>query len=499
MLIDWILVWKVVEMIDNRTRKNLVVAFGIMLAFIISLTSAGGYLLASGIQRVEDVVAQNIRKSQLISDMRIAARLRSLTLSQMLLIDDPFDRDEEFIRFNALGTDFILAQNALKTAMLSKKEHDIFEASKPLSIKIGQAQKRIIQHIENENFAEGIVLQVKGSIPLQKETDKLFLRMQTLQREGTSLEVNSAVEEFRVSLYILLGTSLFILMVMAIIGRFVVRYTTQSEQRIFREKERTENALKIRQSELERLVRRRTVELTEAKEYAEHASETKTNFLSRMSHELRTPLNAILGFSQLTLLDTEKTLTESQVKNVAEIEDAGNYLLELINELLDLATIESGRLELAAEPLLLFDVVKESITMILPLAKQRNIAVINEITEKAPTVFVDKLRLKQVLINILANAIKYNYENGSVYINAQIGMEGIVRLTIKDTGIGISDENKNKVFNDFERLSSHAGIEGNGIGLSVTRHLVELMGGEIGVDNKIDTGCIFWVEFPIKK
>jgi len=485
-------------MIDDRTRTTVIFAFGIMLAFIILLTSVGGYLLVSGIQRVEDVVTQNIRKSELISDMRIAARLRSLTLSQMLLIDDPFDRDEEFVRFNAFGTDFILAQNSLKTTMLSEKELDIFETSKPLSIKIGQAQRKIIEHIADEKFEEGKALQIRGSIPLQKETDKLFLQMQTLQRKGTAIEVNSAVGEFRVSLYILLSTSLFILVVMVFIGRFIVRYTTQSEQRILKQKERTENALKIKQSELEKLVRRRTVELTAAKERAEHASETKTNFLSRMSHELRTPLNAILGFSQLALIDVEKTLTESQVKNMTEIEDAGNYLLELINELLDLAKIESGRLELTSELLPLFDVVNESITMVQPLAQQRDISIVNEVVETAPTIAVDKLRLKQALVNILANAIKYNYENGSVYIGTHIVKDGIVRITIKDTGIGISDENKKKVFNDFERLSSHAGIEGNGIGLSVTHHLVKLMGGEIGVDNTVDAGCTFWLEFPIK-
>ena len=591
-------------MIDNRTRATLIIAFSIMLVFILALTSAGGYLLVSGIQRVEEVVTQNIRKSELISDMRIAGRLRSLTLSQMLLIDDPFDREEEYDRFNEFGTEFILARNALVKIALSKKEKDIFKASSPLSIKIGRIQKEIIAYIDDQNFIKGKTLQVKGSIPLQRQTDILFKQLQNLQRTGTAVAVKESLEEFRGSLYLLLGMSLFILLAIAIIGRFVVIYTGNSERRLFKQKEqaetvlhaitdgviscdvagkvisineaaenltglmrssvqgfslqsvlaledvdwsewdgsltqaiclnrnkaripvevslhdvrdtngdidsrvavikditertRAERALKIRQSELEKLVRRRTVQLTSAKEQAERASQTKTDFLSRMSHELRTPLNAILGFSQLLQLDYEKKLTQHQAKNLFEIETAGNHLLELINELLDLAKIESGKVEINHEPLALFDLINECVKMVLPLAQERDITVVNSVDDSLPNVLADRLRLKQALLNILANAIKYNYEDGSVYIDAEVTDSDFVKITIKDTGIGISDENKKRVFNDFERISSHAGIEGSGIGLSVTRHLVELMSGKIGVDNSVDDGCAFWIELPIK-
>jgi len=599
-----LLEWKVVKMIDHRTRTALIIAFSIMLVFILALTSAGGYLLVSGIQRVEEVVTQNTYKNNLISDMRIAARFRSLTLSQMLLINDPFDRDEEYNRFNAFGTDFVVARNALTPSILSKEELDIFNKALPLSNGIGRAQQKIIEYIEEDKITEGIALQVTSSIALQKQTDELFNQLQTLHRDATELAVKSAVEEFRVSLYLLLGMSLFILLAIAIIGRFVVIYTGNSERRLFKQKEqaetvlhaitdgviscdtdgkvisindaaenltglmrssvqgfslqsvlaledldwlawdgsltqaiclnrnkvripvevslhdvgdtngnidsrvavikditertRAERALKIRQSELEKLVRRRTVELTSAKEHAERASQTKTDFLSRMSHELRTPLNAILGFSQLLQLDYEKKLTQHQAKNLFEIETAGNHLLELINELLDLAKIESGKVEINDESVLLFELINESVKMVFPLAQQRGITVVNSVSDSLPNVLADRLRLKQALLNILANAVKYNYDNGSVYIDAEITGSEFMKLTIRDTGIGISDENKKRVFNDFERLSSHAGIEGSGIGLSVTRHLIELMGGKIGVDNSVDDGCTFWIELPIK-
>jgi len=474
-------------MIDSKTRSPLILAFAVVLIFVVSLSSTGAYLLLSGIKKVEEVVTENTRKGDLISDMRIAARFRALTLSQMLLMDDPFDRDSEFDRFNAFGTNFVVARNALAQSALSEKEKNIFEEAALIANEIGLAQIQIIEHIQAEAFEEGITLQVKRSIPLQKQADKILNQLQRVQRDGTAAAVKSTVEELRGSLYALLTMALFIFVAIVIIGRYVVNHTMSSEQ-----------AVKIRQSELEKLVQQRTSELTTAKELAEQANQTKTQFLSRMSHELRTPLNAILGFSQLLQLNMEKTLTPSQAKNMSEIETAGSHLLELINELLDLAKIEAGMVELNTESIPLFDAVNESVTMVLPLAEERGITVVNSVENSAPVVLADKLRLKQVLLNILSNAVKYNFENGSVYIDTHVVDSGLVKVTIKDTGIGISDENKKRVFHDFERLSSHAGIEGSGIGLSVTRHLVDIMGGNIGVDNTVNDGCTFWIELPIK-
>ena len=475
-------------MIDSKTGTPLIIAFAVVLVFVLSLSATGAYLLLSGIQKVEEVVTENTRKGDLLSDMRVAARFRALTLSQMLLMDDPFDRDEEYDRFNAFGTNFVVARNALlDESTLSKEERRLFDEATISSNEIGITQIQIIEHIHAEEFSKGIALQVNRSIPLQKQTDKIFNQLQGVQRTGTTRAVKAAVEELQGSLYVLLTMALFIFIATVIIGRFVIIRTISSEQ-----------AIKIRQSELEELVRQRTVELTSAKEQAERANKTKTDFLSRMSHELRTPLNAILGFSQFLQLDVEKTLTSSQFQNMTEIETAGNHLLELINELLDLAKIESGIIELNTELMPFFDVIDESVKMVLPLADKRGITVVNSVSKSAPVILADKLRLKQVLLNILSNAVKYNYEDGSVYVDIHMIDPDVVRLTIKDTGIGISDENKARVFNDFERLSSHAGIEGSGIGLSVTRHLIELMGGKVGVDNTVDDGCTFWIELPVK-
>lgn len=301
---------------DSKTRTPLIIAFTVVLVFIVSLTVAGAYLLLSGIQTVEEVVTENMRKSDLISDMRVAARFRALTLSQMLLMDDPFEREEEYNHFNVFGTEYIVARNALNQIVKNEEEKFLLEEANTLAIKIGKIQIKIVDYIQEEQFSKAIALQVKASIPSQRETDYLFDRIQSLQRDRTANAVSASVDGFRGSLYALLSMAMFIFIAIVIIARFVVRRTISTEQ-----------AVQLRQQELEQMVNKRTSELVLAKEQAERASQTKTDFLSRMSHELRTPLNAILGFSQILQFDRDKTLTREQLNNAAEIQTAGTHLL----------------------------------------------------------------------------------------------------------------------------------------------------------------------------
>ena len=472
-------------MTTSRTHTPLIIAFAVVLLFIVSLTAVGAYLLLSGIRKVENVVAENTRKGDLITDMRVAARLRALSLSQMLLMDDPFDQDEEFNRFNAFGTEFIVARNRLKETNLNEEEQGIFRQEIDLASQIGLIQQQIIEAIYAENIQLGKRLQIEKSIPLQRKTDNLLAQLQNLQRTSIKKAVTSSAEELRGSLYILFAMAIFIVLAILMIAGAVVRRILNEEQNI-----------RIRQIELEVMVQERTAELLLAKEQAEQASRTKTDFLSQMSHELRTPLNAILGFSQIIQLDRDKTLTEEVRSHAIEIETAGTHLLELINDLLDLSKIESGNIELKLEAVSLYEVVTETINMLEPLARQRHIRLVNALTRDSAGVVADKLRLKQVILNVLANAIKYNTENGTVYINLDTGHAGHVRLSVKDTGQGISEQDKERVFHNFERLSANTAIEGTGIGLSVSRQLIQLMHGRIGIESVNEGGCIFWIELP---
>ena len=235
-------------------------------------------------------------------------------------------------------------------------------------------------------------------------------------------------------------------------------------------------------------------ELNEAMAAAEKANRAKTDFLSSMSHELRTPLNAILGFAQVMESGTPPP-TPLQKRNLDQILKAGWYLLELINEILDLALIESGTLTLSREPVSLADVMLECRTMIEPQAQKRGIAMTFPQFDIPCFISADLTRIKQVLINLLFNAIKYNKPGGTVAVEVTLGLPDSIRISVRDTGAGLAPEQLAQLFQPFNRLGKETGAEeGTGIGLVVTKRLVELMGGTIGADSAIGVGSVFWVE-----
>ena len=247
--------------------------------------------------------------------------------------------------------------------------------------------------------------------------------------------------------------------------------------------------------------------LVSAKNEAENANRSKSQFLSSMSHELRTPMNAIMGFGQLLMMETDDPLNETQQENVNEIVKAGKHLLELINEVLDLAKIEAGRIDLSIDTVVLGEVIAESLQLITPLAQKRGIEIIlkqNDINitldalmEQKNAVRADHTRLRQVLLNLLSNAVKYNNENGKLVISCNHADNQQIRISISDTGAGLTTEQQSHLFKAFNRLGAEqTEIEGAGIGLVITKNIIELMGGSIGMNSQPGVGSIFWVELP---
>lgn len=256
------------------------------------------------------------------------------------------------------------------------------------------------------------------------------------------------------------------------------------------EKEREE--VRLLNEVLENKVEQRTQELLQAKNSAEAANRVKSEFLASMSHELRTPLNAVIGFAQLLEMDD---LNEDQADSLHHILQGANYLLTMVNDVLDFAKIEAHELTLDIESLNLRKAIHQCCDTIDILAEKRHIALTFE-CDDAIMIDADSHKLRQVILNLLSNAVKYNHERGSIHVQCLRLANGTVRISVSDTGVGVPESLRGRLFVPFERLShENSNIQGTGLGLAITLHLVQAMGGAIGYESKDDEGSIFWVEF----
>jgi len=239
--------------------------------------------------------------------------------------------------------------------------------------------------------------------------------------------------------------------------------------------------------------------LLKAKEDADKANRAKSEFLSSMSHELRTPLNAILGFGQMLDFNPKEPLSDSQKRCVDQIVKGGDHLLVLINDILDLAKIEAGKVELSIEDIDPNKALEECLTLTMRMATERGLKIIFPEAELYSYVLkVDYTRFKQVLLNLMSNAIKYNCDGGKITVTYKPTTENMLRISISDTGKGIPLNRQDELFKAFSRLDAESsGIEGTGIGLVVCKDLVELMGGSIGCESELGKGSTFWLELPL--
>lgn len=242
----------------------------------------------------------------------------------------------------------------------------------------------------------------------------------------------------------------------------------------------------------------REEDLRRARALAEAASAAKSEFLSSMSHELRTPLNAILGFAQLLYRDKKTPLNDRHKERIEYVLKGGEHLLRLIDEVLDLSRIEAGRVTISCEPVEVAEVLAEVYTTLEAMASRAEVTLLVDIpAANTPMVVADRTRFKQILMNFGSNSIKYNRKGGKATFKTTFGA-GFVRITIEDTGIGIPEEKKTKLFEPFQRAGQETGpIEGTGIGLTITRRLAELMNGRVGFESVEGIGSKFWVELPI--
>ncbi len=238
-------------------------------------------------------------------------------------------------------------------------------------------------------------------------------------------------------------------------------------------------------------------ELRAARTEAEAASAAKSEFLASMSHELRTPLNAILGFAELLQRDRKEPLSQRQLDRLQHVQTGGAHLLKLIDDILDLARIESGRLEISAEPMSIEDVVRHVVSTLEPLAAGHGITIRHVSNDDAPVVVADRTRLSQILMNFGSNAIKYGRKGGHATLSVRRAEPSAVRIAVSDDGVGIPADKQAKVFEPFQRAGQETGpIQGTGIGLAISKRLAGMMGGRVGFESEPGAGSEFWIELP---
>ena len=312
----------------------------------------------------------------------------------------------------------------------------------------------------------------KASRGIEDSYDMTFIR-----KDGSRLPVSMSVSALRDA------------------GQNIIGYLLMGTDNTARKQAEREQALldqRLREQQL--ALQDTNVELEAARALAEKANLAKSEFLSAMSHELRTPLNAVLGFAQL-LASEKPPPTVTQQRSLDQILKGGWYLLQLINEILDLAMIESGKVTMSQESMGLAEVLKDCQTLIAPQAEKRGIRLLFSVMSEPFFVHADRTRVKQVMINLLSNAIKYNRRGGMVIVECARAEGARVRVSVTDTGAGLNAEQVEQLFQPFNRLGQEEGAEeGTGIGLVVTRQLTELMGGAIGVFSEVGVGTTFWIE-----
>ncbi len=424
-----------------------------------------GYRNAQIVQKhTAEAINNHQSKKHLLTTMYNASQERSVILLKMHIEKDIFELDEMKMQMGEQARIFLQARQKLFTISLRKKEIEILEKQKASAMKNAPLQDYVAQLFLERKNDEATKLLIRQAIPGQHTTRDLISQAIEEYDKDSAQIIENIRQNFednnRISL--LLGALLVFTSIIIII--VIMTRLSQQEEKVIKD------ALK----------------------QARQANQAKSEFLSRMSHELRTPLHAIIAFSDLILY--EKNLEPKLEQHIQHINTAGGHLLALIDDVLDLAKIESGRLTVLVKPIKLQTVLEECYSLIKPIALNAGISLSFD-THVDYIVNADHTSLKQALLNLLSNAVKYNRQYGSITVSYEVKNNKNLRINVTDTGKGLSTKQQKQLFKPFERINADfSKVKGTGIGLTITQQLINKMGGTVGAESTEGKGSNFWIE-----
>ena len=474
----------------NNNKLNTALSFGAMFSIVALVTIAALVWGVGSIQAdLEEVVKSHMVKMRLAVHMRDAARARTACLANMLLFKDPFDQDAEFIKFNHYGAEFANARISLTQDNLSPEEQAILDRQGKFTNEAVPTQNKIVDLIYAGDMQNAQSLLIEKAIPLQTSVMEQLIELYTYQERASQQAIAQTEQRFltiRLWIFIFASAAGFLgILVAGLIWR--------------------RNKLAIRERETHLLEMEKTyIKQALAKEQAEQANATKSLFLANMSHELRTPLNAIIGYSEL--LKEELTTISSPAEPISDCEKirgSGMHLLSLINELLDLAKIEAGKMEIVNEEFRLQELMETITATITPLAEKNGNRFSLTCETQIEFMTSDSIRIKQILMNLLGNACKFTRGGGvSLRITTtEVDEKTWFCFQVSDNGIGIAQEKMRGIFEAFEQADSSITQKygGTGLGLAISKRFCQLLGGTISLQSNVGQGSTFTVLLPDAK
>ena len=449
----------------NHTKPVIIIGFGIILTLLATLSAIWLVNIKANSQRLTALVDTQ-KVSELIFIMRDAAHKRALALYRLAILEDPFEKDSEYIHFHEQAENFIKARDELIANGMSKEQTQAWEVAKPLIQQGSASQNKTLELIMEGNIAEANRLLLHSVIPTQNTVMEHLTTMLNLQKSLAASELNNTTSQNQ-AVYVMvsvLGGVAFVLG--TLIALFVIKTSSRGER-----------------------------ELVRAWEEAQLANQHKSIFLANMSHELRTPLNAIIGYSEIIQEETNGPGNESLHTDLSKIHKAGHHLLALINEILDLSKIEAGKVELFAESFNLNTLIEEVVYTIEPLLEGSNNKLTMSVSHMNNEVHNDLVKVRQTLFNLLSNACKFT-QHGFITIDVsefEKDRAAWIKIIVKDTGIGISREHLDNIFAPFTQAdtSTTRNYGGTGLGLTISKRYCQLMGGDLRVESELGKGSTF--------